>query len=387
MNAVGKFRSLKVLHIYRTYFPDTQGGGEELIRQICTNTQILGVENRVFTLTPNCAAEPVERPEAEVVRAPRHLEIASCGISLTALKRFNHQAQWADVLHYYFPWPFGDILHLLSPHSKNKPVVVSYLSDVVRQKTLYCFYKPLMRKFLAGVDAIVATSPNYCDSSPLLQSYQNKVSIIPIGLNEDDSTAPNPEKVARFKECFGDKFMLFVGVLRYYKGLHFLIEAASKTAATIVIAGSGPEEIQLKSLAADKGLTNVHFLGRISDDDKSALLQACRGFVFPSHLPSESFGISLLEAAMAGKPMISCEIGTGTSYVNIHQQTGWVIEPANPAALAEAITELANDQALAEHYGAQARQRYRDLFTGTAMGNQYLSLYQKLLAAKLFSRP
>src|SRR5690606_17794728 len=117
--------------------------------------------------------------------------------------------------------------------------------------------------------------------------------------------------------------------LRYYKGLHFLIEAASKTAATIVIAGSGPEEIQLKSLAADKGLTNVHFLGRISDDDKSALLQACRGFVFPSHLPSESFGISLLEAAMAGKPMISCEIGTGTSYVNIHQQTGWVIEPAN----------------------------------------------------------
>ncbi|MCK9502592.1 MAG: glycosyltransferase [Porticoccaceae bacterium] len=377
---------LKVLHIYRTYFPDTQGGGEELIRQICSNTQALGVENRVFTLSPAPADQPLERPEARVVQVRRHLEIASCSMSLTALKQFNREVQWADILHYHFPWPFGDILHLLSRHTGGKPVVISYLSDVVRQKTLYFFYQPLMRKFLARVDAIVATSPNYRDSSPLLKAYSNKVSVIPIGLDNEGAAAADPQKVARFKECFGDSFMLFVGVLRYYKGLHFLIEAASKTAATIVIAGSGSEESKLKILAEQRGLTNVHFLGRISDADKSALLQACRGFVFPSHLPSESFGISLLEAAMAGKAMISCEIGTGTSYVNIHNKTGLVIEPANPAALAEAITQLADNQALAEHYGAQAQQRYRDLFTGTAMGSQYLNLYQRLLASKISSR-
>ena len=62
--------------------------------------------------------------------------------------------------------------------------------------------------------------------------------------------------------------------------------------------------------------------------------------VFPSHLRSEAFGISAGQGAMYGKPMISSEIGTGTSYINNHNETGLVVPPSNPQAFREAMRTL-----------------------------------------------
>jgi len=373
-------RPLKVLHVYRTYFPDTQGGGEEVIHQVCLNTRRLGVESRVFALSPTPSEAPIHREEADVFQVKRHVEIASCGMSLSALAPFRRQAAWADVLHYHFPWPFGDLLHLAGGDLTKKPTVITYHSDIVRQKALYALYRPLMRQFLRRVDRIIATSPNYLENSPLLQAYRDRVQVIPIGLNDNQYARPSDESVAAYRRQYGNDFLFFVGVLRYYKGLNYLLEAASATRANIVIAGAGPEEHSLKAYARDRGLRNVHLVGRISDADKMALLAACRALVFPSHLPSEAFGISLVEAAMMAKPMISCEIGTGTSYVNIDRHTGLVIEPANPAQLAQAMNTLVDNEALAREWGQNARWRYETLFTGEAMGRQYAALYQSLAA-------
>lgn len=373
-------KPLKVLHIYRTYFPDTQGGGEEVIRQICLNTRPHGVESRVFSLSPKPSPTPLVRPEGTVYQAQQHLEVASCGMSFSSCKGFRQQAAWADVLHYHFPWPFGDVLHLFNPGVTAKPTAICYHSDVVRQKMLFKLYKPLMHRFLARVDRLVVSSPNYAASSALLQEYRDRVAVIPIGINEDQYPAPNPQAVADFRRRFSSNFLFFVGVFRYYKGLRFLLEAARNTQAPIVIAGTGPEEETLKAFAREHQLSHVYFLGRISDGDKINLLAASRAMVFPSHLPSESFGIALLEAAMLAKPMISCEIGTGTSFVNQHNHTGLVIPPADPEALATAIDTLAADADLAARLGANARQRYETLFTGEIMGRQYADLYRQMLA-------
>src|SRR5690606_38814370 len=140
-----------------------------------------------------------------------------------------------------------------------------------------------------------------------------------------------------WKNKLPDPFFLFIGVLRYYKGLHILLKAIENTALPVVIAGSGPEEKKLMQMAQNLKLTNVFFLGEISEVDKMALLQLCYAFVFPSHLRSEAFGISLLESAMMGKPMISCETGTGTSFINLHNDTGFVVPPNDPDALYKAM--------------------------------------------------
>jgi len=182
-----------------------------------------------------------------------------------------------------------------------------------------------------------------------------------------------------WRERFGSKFFLFVGMLRYYKGLHILIEAAKGATYPIVIVGAGPIEEELKQLVIKNEVTNIHFVGRVSDEDKVALLELSCGVVFPSHLRSEAFGVSLLEGAMYGKALISSEIGTGTTYINIDGETGLVVPPSDPAALRTAMDRLWNDTELASSMGNKAYQRYLELFTADRMSSSYVKLYQSLL--------
>jgi len=235
----------------------------------------------------------------------------------------------------------------------------------------------VMHRFLQRVDRIVATSPNYRDSSPVLQRYRGKVVTIPIGIGAAATVAP--AQMAPWRERLGGRFLLFVGALRYYKGLPFLIEAARTTGIPVVLVGSGKmaEEIERSRPP------NVVMLGELNEADKDALLALCEGFVFPSHLRSEAFGVALLEAARAGKAMISCEIGTGTSYVNVDGETGFTVAPGDAGALAGAMQMLWADPAGAAALGRQARARYQALFTAERMASEYAQLYHTLNATRL----
>jgi len=370
-------RKIRVLHVYRTYFPDTQGGLEEVIRQIARNTAQLGVESRVFALSPDPRPPVVKVHGTDVYRFKRTFELSSCGVSLTAAAGFRRLVEWADGIHYHFPWPFGDLLHFLG--RVRKPTLVTYHSDIVRQKQLMWIYRPLMRAFLHRVDAIISTSENYFATSEELSRYGGKIEVIPIGLDESTYPEVSEREITAVRRWVGEGFFLFIGVLRYYKGLHILLDALQGTRLRCVIAGAGPIERELKRRAARLGLDNVHFLGYVDDAEKVALMRLCRAVVFPSHLRSEAFGVTLLEGAIYGKPLISTEIGTGTSYINVDGETGFVVPPADAKDLREAMLRLAQDEALAQRMGRAARQRYEALFTGRLMGERYTDLYRRLV--------
>ena len=170
--------------------------------------------------------------------------------------------------------------------------------------------------------------------------------------------------------------------MRYYKGLHILLEAAQGTGYPIVIVGAGPLEQELREQATALGLHHVHFVGRLGEEDKVALLQLCTAILFPSHLRSEAFGISLLEGAMYGKPMISSEIGTGTSYINIHNETGLVVPPSDPLAFRAAMRTLWDNPLQALAMGQKAALRYEQLFTAEQMGRQMAKIYREVVAEK-----
>ncbi|MBO6702749.1 MAG: glycosyltransferase [Pseudomonadales bacterium] len=368
---------MKVLHVYRTYFPDTQGGAEEVIRQICRNTKTLGVESRVFY--PSSHPEPavISSEEGQLIRVKKNVEIASCGFCLGGLGEFKRQANWADIIHYHFPWPFADIMHLAT--GIRKPSLVTYHSDIVRQRLLGCVYRPLMKRFLNSVDRIVATSNNYAKSSDILADYSDKVSVIPIGIDEASYPEATHQALKKAEDDFGRDFFLFIGVWRYYKGLQFLLEALKDRPYKAVIVGTGPEETYLKGLANQMGLTNVSFPGYIDDITKVSLLKLSQAFVLPSHLRSEAFGVTLLESAMAGKPMISTEIGTGTSYINKHQETGLVVEPGKSEALQGAMDIIHHRGKEAVKMGKNARNRFESHFTGEKMGHNYATIYASLV--------
>ena len=261
-----------------------------------------------------------------------------------------------------------------------KPTLVTYLSDIVRQKHLLRFYQPLKHRFLQSVDTIVASSPNYMASSAVLDRYRAKTRIITYGLDKASYATPDLARLRMWRERVGPKFFLFVGVLRYYKGLHILLDAMAKLDYPVVIVGAGPIEQELKKHAERLGLKHVMFVGALDDADKVALLTLCYALAFPSHLRSEAFGISLLEGAMFGKPMISSEIGTGTTYINVDGETGLVVPPSSPEALGAAMRTLWENPELARAMGQRAEARYRQLFTSEQMASSYTDLYHELVA-------
>jgi glycosyltransferase involved in cell wall biosynthesis len=369
---------MRVLHFYKTYYPDSLGGVEQVIRQLCAGTARLGVANEVLTLTRGKDLRPFEFEGHTVRRVPLDIEIASNGIAFGAIAELARRAAACDVVHYHFPWPFMDLAHFAG--RIRKPCLVTYHSDIVRQKFLLRLYQPLRHRFLSSVDTIVATSPNYLASSAVLDRHRDKTRTITYGLDKAGYPPPEPAQLARWRAQVGDRFFLFVGVLRYYKGLHILLDAAAGGDYPVVIVGAGPIEQELKAHARRLGLRKVMFVGALDDADKVALLSLCYAVAFPSHLRSEAFGISLLEGAMFGKPMISSEIGTGTTYVNVHNETGLVVPPSDPRAFGMAMRTLWDNPALAEAMGRRAEMRYQQLFTAERMAASYHALYEELVA-------
>ena len=372
------FAMLKILHVYRTFFPDTQGGLEETIRQIAKGTNEEGAIARVFTVSKNVDKEVwIEFDGIDVILVPELIEVSSCNIPRGGICAFSRQAQWADVVHFHFPWPYGDFLRFFVPATKK--VVVTYHSDIIRQRILSAFYAPLMHRFFNSVDRIVCTSPNYFATSPVLKKYQKLVDVVPIGLNPAVYPSVDNNRVRDIEMRLGRGFFLFVGVLRYYKGLEVLLDASLDANFRVVIVGSGPIENELRQKAELLSIENVIFLGRVSDEDKVALFKLCCAVVFPSFLRSEAYGVTLLEGAIYSKPLISTEIGTGTSYVNKHMESGLVIPPNDSHSLRCAMDVLSTDQELAQRLGAGARQRFDSLFTAKEMCEKYYAIYRELV--------
>ena len=107
--------ALHVLHVFKLYLPDLHGGIQEVIRQLChTTAQKYGVENRVLTVAQGPGAREIQLPDSLVVRCRMTLDAASTPMSVDMIGEFKRQAAWADIVHYHFPWPFGECLHLLS---------------------------------------------------------------------------------------------------------------------------------------------------------------------------------------------------------------------------------------------------------------------------------
>jgi len=318
---------LNVLHLYKTAPPEDIGGVGVVIQNITRHARASGTQHRVLVCTRSTEF---------------HTQTASMPVSLEYRRQFRALLEWADLLHFHHPFPLQDLLYLLERRkAPMPPAVVTYHSDVVRQRFFNTLYTPLARAFLRSVESVVATSPNYVQSSSLLQSLDRPVDIIPLGITPEDYPLVDPQVAARLEQQVGQGFFLFLGALRYYKGLMYLVEAARQTGLPVVIAGRGPMEKTLRQQAA--GADNIRFLSDVDEQAKVALLSLARAFVFPSHLRSEAFGISLLEAQMMRLPLITCDIGTGTSYVNEAGVTGLLVPPADSAALAGAMVELNSD--------------------------------------------
>ena len=362
---------MHILHLYKDYFP-ILGGIENHIRGLAEAQAGAGHQVTVLVCDPGPHSRIEDLNGVRVIKAGRLTTAASMPLSLSqplALARLR-----PDVAHVHSPYPLGEVANWLL--GRAHATVVTYHSDVVRQRGWLRLYGPLLRRVLRAADRIIATSPRYIETSPWLLPVRDKCVVVPLGVDERRFVPP----AAPFD---GPPTLLFTGRLRYYKGLDTLLRAlADLPRVQLVVAGDGPMRDPWEALALELDVAGrVRFLGEVDDADLPALYRRAHLFVLPGNARAEAFSTAMLEAMASGLPCITTEVGSGTSWVVQDSVTGLVVPPRDPAALAGAIQSLLADTARRQAMGRAGRARVEAEFTLERMVARVQAVYEEVLAA------
>ncbi len=368
---------MKILHIYKDYYP-VLGGMENHIKMLAESQAQRGHEVTVLATDPTSKTHVEDVHAVHVIKAGRLTTVASTPLSISLPLWLWRQRP--EIAHLHFPYPIGELAQMLLGRAER--VVMTYHSDVVRQKGLLRLYRPMLWRVLRRMDRIIATSPKYIDSSPYLRRLRDRCSVIPLGIALERFLQVPEAGAKRIRDAYGTPLLLFVGRLRYYKGLQYLLAAMHDVPAKLLVVGSGPMDREWRALASTLRLSDrVLFLGEVSDEDLPVYYHACDVFVLPASERSEAFGTVQIEAMASGLPVVCTELETGTSYVNVHGQTGWVVPPRDPSALAAAIGDLLRDEPKRRRMGEHARERAQAEFSLESMTGRVLALYDEVLAS------
>jgi len=359
---------VRILHLYKDYFP-VLGGIENHIKVLAEAQARAGHDVTVLVCDPGLGTHVEELNGVRVVKTGRLATVASMPLSCRqplALARAD-----ADIVHVHSPYPLGEAsAWLLKRRSK---IVITYHSDVVRQKAIMRFYGPILRRVLRRADRIIATSPRYIETSPWLPQVREKCVVVPLGVDHRRFTPP-------LEPYEGPFTLLFVGRLRYYKGLDDLLQAMqSLSDVQLRVVGIGPMLEPLRAMAQELRIADrVEFLGEVDDEHLPEVYHRAHLFVLPANARAEAFGTVLLEAMASGLPCVTTEVGTGTSWVVQDGVTGRVVPPHDPEALAKAIKSL-QDRKVRLEMGKAARERVERLFTQERMIRDVETVYEEMI--------
>lgn len=363
---------ISVLHVGK-FYPPHPGGMETHLETLC---RALGKAMDVRALVANDTRRDEEAviDGVSVSRLAIDFHIAGAPVCIgmaSKLRRSN-----ADIIHVHVPNPAG-VLAVMASGYKGK-LIVTWHSDVVRQRRLARIFAPIQRRFLGKCSAIIASSPNYIESSPDLARFRDRCRVVPFGIDVDQFRRVDREAVKAIRDRYRGPLLLSVGRLVYYKGFEYLIRAMREVKATLLIVGEGPLRYSLEQEARAAGVMDrVMFLGAVPGI--TPYYHACDAFVLPSVSRSEAFGIVQLEAMACGKPVVNTQLRSGVPFVSVDGATGFTVMPRDSAEMARALNRLLDDHELRQKYGSAALQRVRAEFTVDAMAKRTIDVYEQVI--------
>ncbi len=244
-------------------------------------------------------------------------------------------------------------------------------------------YIPLTQDALARADFIIAVSVDTRDRLTKIfgkgLKLAAKTRVISVGV---DLTIFRPDldtsQVDAAYNLTNKPVVLFTGKLLPHKGTEYLIRAAREIKAEILIVGGGSDEARLRGLALRLNVTNVHFLGYITQHDDNFLAQLyarANVTVIPS-VKDEGVPMTAIESLAAGTPVVATNKG-GIPLVVRHLKTGLLIRPRSATAIIEAVNQILNDPKLTEHLSLEGRRLASEQYGWPAITRTHLRYYEK----------
>lgn len=363
---------LSVLHIGK-YYPPYHGGMESHLQ--CLSDQLNSlIDLKVIVANAERRTASGLVDGVDVTRVGKLLDFKSAPICPELVSQIRRTK--ADIVHMHWPNPTAVLAYLASGHRGK--LVFTYHSDIVRQKLLAVAFTPVLRYALGRAAAIIVSSPNYIDGSDVLSQFRDRCRVIPFGVSVDHLNVYDLNEVCRIREQYGQRIVLGVGRLVYYKGFEYLVRAMSQVDAHLLLIGQGPLREHLQQLAASLKLSKrVTFLSEVAD--VRPYYHAADVFALSSVMRSEAFGIVQLEAMACGKPVINTQLDSGVPFVSPHNVSGLTVRPADAEELGAAINELLNQPERKLQLGAAGRRRVAQKFTVERMVQNTLELYQDVM--------
>jgi phosphatidylinositol alpha-1,6-mannosyltransferase len=274
------------------------------------------------------------------------------------------------------------------------------LSKLLRQP-LYCFVHGedievartsreltwIVRRVLAGANRLICNSQN--TKRLLVEHWQvpeEKIAVIHPGVDEERFKPVPPDAQFRAKRGWTDRFVcLTVGRLQKRKGHDRMIEAIPHLLTTVpnllyVIVGQGDNYTNLLAIVGKLGLEQqVQFLDEIDDSDLISCYQQCDIFILPNRSDGndiEGFGMVLVEAQSAGKPVIAGDSGGTAETMNV-DLTGMIADCSSPATIAYTVTKLKREIEGGRFQPAVCRQHVLDNLTWDQHTNKALAQFAR----------
>jgi len=365
---------MRILQVGKFYHPH-RGGIETVLKSLCDGLRQAGHE--VHCLVANTGRTTVQDDVdgVSVTRVCSFGTVRSVSVAPAFVAAFRELARDADVIHLHQQNPLADLAMLLS--RPKAPVVVTCHSAIVRQRVLVRLWQPVVISVRQRAAQVVVSSPPLARILATESGLCQPPTVIPFGI---DLPAIRPASGTAVP-CADRPVPLLLSVGRFvsYKGFEHLVAALTQVPGVrLLLVGDGPLRTTLQRQAEQLGVAaRVEFAGTVSDERLAELYRHCDVFVLPSVTPAEAFGMVQLEAMAYGKPVVSTDLPTGVPWVNRHGETGLVVAPRDPRALAEAITTLLASAELRSRMGTAGRQRVEQEFTAERMVCRYLEVYEQ----------
>lgn len=370
---------MKILQLGKFY--PIRGGVEKVMYDLMIGLSDQGIHCDMLCASTEDypAGDLIINGFSKVIVVPTKIKLAATMLAPSMIFKLRSICEDYDIIHIHHPDPMAALSLFLSGF-KGK-VILHWHSDILKQKKLLKIYGPLQSWLINRADLIVGTTPVYVQQTQFLQEVQSKIDYIPIGVSRFEVNEDLAQKILSKNK---GKFLVFsLGRLVEYKGYEYLIKSAQYLTNDhkIIIGGKGPLDRKLRDLIIKlKVQDRVELLGFISDEEAYAYFKACDTFVLSSILKTEAFGIVQIEAMSYAKPIISTNIpGSGVSWVNRNEETGFVIPICDEKAIADAILSLSNDSSRYELMSLASLNRYEEQFTSFFMVDKCLQLYKKIL--------